>query len=130
MPQVSIVLRCMDGWIVNSRDKGCRGERDAAQALASVGITATRSQQFCGRTGVADLVTDTRLHIEVKFTERLNPYKFLAQAIADARPTKRTPVVLMRSVRADWLVLVLLSDLRALASEVHNRPIPNVQPAD
>jgi hypothetical protein len=55
--------------------------------------------------------------VEVKRTERLNPYVFLDQAIADSTRTKRTPLVVMRSSYKPWLILARLDDLPAIVEE-------------
>lgn len=102
---------------MDSRAKGARGELEAAEALGRIGLDCRRSVQYCGRGGDADLVCDAELHIEVKLTERLNPYSFMSQAIRDSR-SKKTPIVVMRSSYKPWLVLVRLDDVPALAEEI------------
>lgn len=54
---------------INSRQKGKRGEREAAAFLRSIGFeTARRTMQYNGE-GVSDVMIETLpdLHIEVKF---------------------------------------------------------------
>lgn len=104
---------------MNSRQKGARGERCAAAAWAEVmGGAARRGQQFSGGTESPDIVTDfPGIHIEVKRTERGNPYSWLNQAIADAGPDK-CPLVLHRRNNQEWIVIARLTDVPRLAAEV------------
>lgn len=57
--------------MVNSRQKGCRGEREAAKYLKSLGFhDARRTQQFCGTSDSSDVVCDetlVRVFFEIKF---------------------------------------------------------------
>lgn len=104
---------------MNSRQKGARGERCAAAAWAeAMGGSARRGQQFAGGTESPDIVTDfPGIHIEVKRTERGNPYSWLNQAIADAGPEK-CPLVLHRRNNQEWIVIARLTDVPRLAAEV------------
>jgi hypothetical protein len=102
---------------MDSRAKGVRGELEAAQALSRIGLDARRAQQYSGKAGTADLMLEADLHVEVKLTERLNPYSFMSQAIADSR-SKKTPLVVMRSSYKPWLILCRLDDLPKVAEEV------------
>jgi len=103
---------------MNSRSKGCRGERDAAQAWSSViGGQARRGRQFSGSPESPDVVIDNpRIHLEVKRTERGNLYTWLDQAIADAG--QKIPVVLHRRNRREWVLVVRLTDAPRLAAEI------------
>jgi len=103
---------------MNSRDKGARGERCAAQAWAEVFGWARRGQQFHGGSDSPDIVTQfPKLHLEVKRTERGNPYSWLNQAIADASP-EQCPLVLHRRNHQEWIVIVRLTDVPRLAAEI------------
>lgn len=102
---------------MNSKAKGKSGEREACQALKEhMGIEATRSVQYCGRNGDADLQTDTNCHFEIKRTERLNLYDAVEQARGECGD--KIPVVLHRRNRGDWLAIVPLSELRRLVQEL------------
>ena len=104
---------------MDSRAKGKRGELEAAEALGRIGIDCRRSAQYCGKAGDADLICEgVDLHVEVKLSERLNPYAYIGQAIDDSRASRRCPIVVMRSSYKPWLVLVRLDDLPRLAQEV------------
>mgnify|MGYP006276412935 CR=1 FL=1 len=103
---------------MRSRDKGARGEREAAKAWAeAVGGTARRGQQFSGGTESPDVVTSfPGIHLEVKRTERGNPYVWMAQAVRDAGT--KMPIVLHRRNGEEWLAVVRLRDVARLASEI------------
>ena len=91
---------------MNSKQKGKRGELEAAEMLRSVGfINARRTAQYCGSTGQADDVVGVEgLHIEVKRCERLEITKWIQQAERDTTDTNITPVVLHRRSREPWYV--------------------------
>jgi hypothetical protein len=92
---------------VNQREKGKRGERQAAEAIRSaLGISARRAQQFSGE-GSADLAVDADgVHWEVKFVERESVRAWMRQAIRDAQGN--VPVVLHRKTKEPWLLTVPL----------------------
>jgi len=99
------------------RDKGKRGEREAARALSDLlGLPVTRSQQYKGAAGSADLAGVPGAHFEVKRTERLSLYKALEQAEADAG--EDCPILLHRQSHKRWVVAVYLKDLLRLAALV------------
>jgi Holliday junction resolvase len=92
--------------MVNSRDKGKRGELEVVHWLGEHGITARRGQQYCGASGDPDVVCEgLSAHIEVKRTERLNVYEALAQAVSDA-PEGKIPTVLHKKNRKDWVAVI------------------------
>lgn len=103
---------------MNSRDKGARGERDAAKAWSElVGGDSRRGQQFSGGIDSPDVVTSFQdIHLEVKRTERGNPYHWIDQAVADCGG--KCPVVLHRRNGREWLAIVRLSDVTRLAKEI------------
>lgn len=114
---------------LGSRTKGARGELEAAEALTRIGLDCERTAQRTGKTGLPDLICDgVDLHIEVKRTERLNPYAFMDQAISDSTRTRRAPLVVMRSSHKPWLIVARLDDLPRIAQEVVNAR-SRVQPA-
>jgi len=103
---------------INSRNKGKRGELQAAKAVADcLGIAARRGQQFSGLEG-EDIVTDLDgVHFEVKRTERLNLYKAMEQATLDAG-TDDVPVVLHRKNNEQWVAIIPLTQLKTLAERI------------
>lgn len=103
----------------NSRQKGKRGELDAAETLRRLfSWTARRTQQFKGTTDSSDVeVAETPdAFWEVKREERLNVFTALATAVAEAGP--KLPILLHRRNNTEWLVTVRLVDLARLAEVV------------
>ena len=106
-----------------SRDKGKRGEREAAKALKDLGITARRAQQYCGVAGDSDLITDIdKLHFEVKRVERFNLYSALEQADGD-RKSGQVPVVLHRKNGKPWAIIHYLKDWNQIAEALPVREV-------
>tara|TARA_R110002110_G_scaffold71771_7_gene191506 strand:- start:249 stop:668 length:420 start_codon:yes stop_codon:yes gene_type:complete len=99
---------------MDSRNKGKRGEREAARVLRDVfGCEFRRSQQYAGGVDSADVVGGPDdLHWEVKHQERMRLYDWIDQAVADSG--ERTPLVLHRQNRKEWLVTLRVNDLVAL----------------
>ena len=94
---------------MNSRNKGKRGELEAAHLLQEYGYDARRSQQFAGMNGDADVVGLPGMHIEVKRVEKLNLENAMEQSARDARESE-IPIVLHRKNRSEWLVSMSFSD--------------------
>lgn len=88
---------------MNSRNKGKRGELEAAHLLKDHGYDARRGQQFSGANGDADVVGLPGIHLEVKRVEKLNIENAVEQSIRDAREGEK-PAVLHRKNRRKWLV--------------------------
>lgn len=102
-----------------SRNKGKRGEREAAAEIARLfHIDAHRGRQYQGSDDSPDIVTaipDT--HFEVKRCEAFRLYAALAQAIEDAGT--KIPVVLHRSNEHPWVAIVRLDDLPRLTTQLY-----------
>jgi hypothetical protein len=96
--------------MTNGRAKGCRGELEASKVWAHVmGGKARRGQQFSGGNESPDVVQSyPGIHLEVKRTERGNPYDWLDQARRDAQG--KCPVVLHRRNNQPWIMILELSD--------------------
>ena len=94
--------------MTNSKDKGKRGEREAAKALEHVfGCDAARGVQYQGGPGSPDVVHDIYgIHFEVKRNEALRLYDAVEQATKDAGES--VPVVLHRKNGKPWLLIVPL----------------------
>ena len=107
---------------MNSRQKGCRGEREWAHFLTDAGFPSRRGQQFAGGTDSPDVISPTLpdVHWEVKRTENGNPYIWLAQAVRDAGQGK-SPVVAHKRNGKDWIVILPAKDFCSmlLDSEWH-----------
>jgi hypothetical protein len=104
----------------SSRDKGKRGELEACEYLAmTLGgrWTRTGSAQRRQDAKLADVTCDDwpDLHVEVKRGKRnLNLWAALEQAKRDSAGTGRTPVVLARRDREQWVLFAEADDLMRL----------------
>jgi Holliday junction resolvase len=96
---------------MNSRAKGCRGEREWRDQLREAGfLNARRGQQFSGGTDSPDVICPElpKIHFEVKRVEAGNVYKWMAQAERDAQD--KTPVVAHKKNHHDWVVVLKAED--------------------
>jgi Holliday junction resolvase len=97
---------------VNSRAKGCRGEREWRDQLREAGfLNARRGQQFSGGTDSPDVVCPElpTIHFEVKRVEAGNPYNWHDQATTDAG--SKIPVVAHKRNGRRWLAILSAEDL-------------------
>ena len=103
---------------MNSRQKGARGEREAAKALREhLGIEARRGVQFSGSEESPDVKTSLKgVHFEVKRTEKLSINKAMEQAESDCG--ENVPAVLYRCNNKPWLVILKLADLVRLTDKL------------
>lgn len=106
---------------INSRQKGCRGEREFAAVLREAGYEARRGQQFSGSPDSPDVVTNLPFHFEVKRTEQFNAYKAMAQAVRDAEPSK-PPVVAHKRNGQEWLAVLRMDDFMQMVQQLHPKP--------
>ena len=104
---------------IRSRNKGKRGEREAAAEIRRILRTeARRGRQFCGSDESPDVETDIPdVHFEVKRAETFRLYAALEQALADCG--SRIPVVLHRANNRPWVAIVRLDDLPQLATTIY-----------
>ena len=100
---------------MNSRDKGCRGERELSKKLREYGYEARRGQQFCGANGDADVVGLPGIHIECKRVEKLSLYPAMDQAKRDCHDM--IPAVFHRKNNCEWLVVLRMDDFIKLYAE-------------
>ena len=105
---------------LRSRNKGKRGEREAAAEIRRIFRTeASRGRQFSGSDESPDIVTAIDgVHFEVKRVESFRLFPALAQAMADAGQEK-VPVVLHRANNQPWVAIVRLDDLPNLATQIY-----------
>jgi Holliday junction resolvase len=106
-----------------SRERGCRGERQAAALLTEAGFPAHRGRQYRGGQDSPDVVCpalDGRWAIEVKMTERLRLYAAVEQARRDGGP-ERVPLVLHRRARGEWLAILPAGELLRLLKQLEER---------
>ena len=91
--------------MINSKDKGKRGERHVAQMLREYGYDAKRGVQYQGSPDSPDVIGLPKVHIEVKFTEKLNLWNALAQSENDAGADEMPIVVFKRNRSKDYVAL-------------------------
>jgi len=101
-----------------SRQKGKRGEREAAAELGKLlGVDARRGVQYQGGPESPDVVLDgVAIHVEAKRVEALKLYDAIEQATNDAKG--KVPIVWHRRNGKDSVVIVKTSKLLELAAEV------------
>jgi Holliday junction resolvase len=105
--------------MTNSIQKGKRGERAWRDKLREVGfLKSYRGQQFQGGTDSPDVVCPElpSIHFEVKYTQRLDLYGAVLQAVGDAGENK-VPVVAHRKNNAEWLVIMRADEWFNLVKE-------------
>jgi hypothetical protein len=100
-----------------SRQKGKRGEREAAAELGAIlGVTARRGVQYQGGPDSPDVVLEgVPIHVEAKRTERLSLWAAIEQAKADA-PTGSVPLVWHKANRRESVVIVETARLGELVA--------------
>jgi Holliday junction resolvase len=103
--------------MVNGKKKGSAGERELAAKFREHGLTARRTQQFCGAAGDADVdcAELSMFHIECKRVERLNIDQAMEQAERDCY--EKTPIVCHRRNNKPWMVTMLLDDWISLVTD-------------
>jgi hypothetical protein len=97
--------------MVNSNNKGKRGELKWRDECIKHGFPARRTQQYSGITGDAADVTCPSLdmfHHEVKWVEKLNLNKAVNKAIEECGD--KMPIIAHRRNRSPWLVTMLADD--------------------
>lgn len=101
------------------RDKGKRGEREAAAEFSRVlGVEARRGVQYQGGPDSPDVVVaGLAIHVEAKRTERLALWAAVDQAREDA-PAGSVPIVWHRCNRRPSVVIVETARLLELAREL------------
>jgi len=105
--------------MIDSRDKGKTGEREAAKILGELfDVPVRRSQQFSGAAGDADLVGLPGVHVEVKRRERGNVANWIDQAVDDTDP-ESIPMVVHRASGRPWLATCCLDDLPDLVAKLY-----------
>jgi hypothetical protein len=116
----------------SQRERGKRGERDAAAALTALGYPARRGVQYQGGPNSADLsVAIQGLHWEVKFVEREQVRAWMAQA--EGESGGKLPVVLHRKARSEWLLTLPLERVNEFIermAEARDQSVQKVGPAE
>ena len=97
-----------------SKRKGKKGERELSKELSRLlGLECRRGVQFQGGPDSPDVVGVPGVHIEAKRTEKLQLWAALDQAVGESGGN--IPVVCHRPNRREWIAVVRLDDLPALA---------------
>ena len=108
--------------MINSREKGKKGELEIAKKLREYGFDTRRSQQFNGKEGEADVVGLPGIHIEVKRVEALNIDNALKQAIRDCKGNN-IPAVFHRRNGEKWKVTLDFDDFMKIYGEYYSSMI-------
>ncbi len=95
--------------MVNSRAKGCRGEREFSALCRDEGYKEVRRGQQYSGIGGADVVNLPFIHAEIKRVERLNIQDAINQSCRDAKEGL-IPIVAHRKNNCDWLVTMRAED--------------------
>ncbi len=108
-----------------SREKGARGEREAAAEIRRLfGVEACRGAQHRGGPDAPDVrAAIDGVHFEVKRRETFRLWDAVIQAMADAG--ENIPVVLHRSNCKPWIAVVRLDDLPRLATQLYLTSVSN-----
>ena len=115
----------MENTMVNSCQKGKRGEREARDVLNSVfGTNCRRGQQFCGGHDSPDIAGFIPgIHIEVKNVEKLRLSDAIEQSEADSDiEGGEIPTVMWKKPRTkDWYLIVKIDNVPALGDKVEKQ---------
>lgn len=109
---------------VNSKQKGKRGEREAAKLLSKIlNTNISRGQQYTGSPESADLrgLEPYGLHPEVKFDESTagkRLYAAMDQAKGDGQDL--TPFVITRRKRENWLIIIEAESLLQFCEKIRS----------
>ena len=102
---------------MNSRAKGCVGEREWRDECRKRGYEARRGRQFAGHPDAPDVVCELPFHFEVKRVQNLNVAKAVEQAIRDAGD--KPVAVAHRKNNQPWLVTMTADSWFELIQKVH-----------
>lgn len=104
---------------INSKQKGARFERELAGRFREYGFCESRrTAQYCGNTGDAsDVVGLPNIHIEAKHQEKMELYKWMAQAVNDSAKSGNIPVVFHKKNYCDILVTMRFDDFMNMYKE-------------
>ena len=103
------------------REKGKRGEREAAKELTRIlGTPVSRTQQFKGTAQSADLEGVNGLHLEVKRVEKFSLYPAMEQAKEESEDS--LPLLLHKRNRKKWVAICYLDDLAEIAKIIGDIP--------
>lgn len=105
---------------MNSKRKGSRIELEVVAALAAMGLSARRTQQYQGWGSDGDVVIDgADVHTEVKGRSSIAIYDWLDQAKRDSRG-RRPYWVVCKADRRELLAVVPLASLFEVVRRLHD----------
>lgn len=96
-----------------SRDKGKRGEREAAEIFRAAGLTVARGQQAGAYDTDADIIVSSDnlvMAVEVKRTAGTPPIKKAWGQAVDAAKDEQIPCVVFRWDNGEWLLTLRAED--------------------
>jgi hypothetical protein len=104
--------------MINAKQKGARGERLWRDELNAAGFSGSyrhAQQGYGGGVDNADVMCPmlSEYHWECKFTQKLQIYKAMEQAVKDSAG-KRIPVVASKRKNEEWLVTMKAKDFLEL----------------
>ncbi len=108
--------------MVDSGEKGKRGERMFAAFLKKAGWSARRGRQYSGGDDSPDVVHNVRtsgnakIHFEVKFVEQFEIRKAMKQAHDDCGGNG-IPVVAWKKKRKEWVAILPMKDFLNIVGE-------------
>ncbi len=94
---------------MNSRQKGKRGELEAARVLREYGYDTHRGVQYHGGPESPDVTGLPGVHLEIKRVEHLNIHDAIDQAKRD-KAEDELAVVMHRRNNCEWLVTMPFTD--------------------
>jgi len=117
--------------MINSKDKGKRGERLFRDELNAAGFIGSAR---CGQQGQGGGIDNPDVlcpmlpdwHWEIKFTQKLQLYKAMEQAVTDSAG-KRKPVVASKRKGEDWLVTLKAKDFLEILKQKQDSYLVNNQ---
>ena len=102
--------------MINSRNKGKRGELMLAAIFREYGYPARRGQQYSGANGDADVVGVPFVHIECKWSNKTELHKWISQSVHDAKPGE-IPIVCHKRDNEDFFVTLHIRDFIEIFNE-------------
>ena len=105
----------------SQREKGKRGEREAAAAIEELFGLPTRRTAQCRGDQTADIECGRKVHIEVKRRAKIGVMRFLQQAERDQSPDATPFVMLREDGDQRWSILVRADQLKELVNELVDR---------
>lgn len=114
---------------LRSRNKGKRGEREAADILRRLFfLPAKRTSQRRGDLA-ADIDCGCNVHVEVKRRAKIGAMRFLEQAESDAAEGELPIVLLREDGDTEWSVLLRIENFAGVIREFERYTQPGIDKA-